>query len=819
MALGQRIAARSWRATSRFQNLTQETVLIGQIAAALLLEGKMGSEGLLTPDTLGRIGADLDRERRARDWLSGARRIAQERVAFSGFATGRQAVPGQRRGPDSVREDITRLGVEPRLVLRPRDIQGTAWQVLLEIPDLSPLLAKFPVFLEALTQSRCVVAGAAGRPLARGRLLHGDQPVTLSRWPASDEVLLQFEHRVAELEYLLRTDALLRPGPIWLFKIASDGLAYELRTPVVRSGHRYVLVVSGEPVKRASALPPITLECAGAHATYLDLQPALSKGMRKTLKDLGLAPTRGVRAWPAGLCAASWDGEGRAKWLSTERPCIGFKADHPVDDLTVTLTNNGAQETCSFGRLPLGEPVFLQLPALPPGLYKVKAYVREDGYEELEGELDVLIKEPSSSEPGTGAGSPFSIQFEPPVPSLEQLWEGDVDIDAVGPAGRQIHCNLKLYGSDRRTPTLSKDLPALELPISRQEWRSHFKKHFQGLRDVQNRYDLSKACELIINAGEFGVFSIVCEREFTPLRWIARRDGDAYTLTLLDDSGSSTPPAIARYEFGSPDVARVVRDSNYVFTVPPAGGMYVATQTDAVRAVIAPPRQVSGFAQLRCVPTFRSAPPRSVAAVGALVDLIGNWSRARLVGDPFAAYRQRDVQLALMRHLFAGLGGDIWKASELEFERKHDLQLLASAVANAALARSLLDGLQTFCGQSPKQRLKVFSQVATETLRLPVPMGAAIKMPNGSRLVKADKDNPKHPESVSELALRLASCAGPLRASTVSRVNEGLRFLLQYPALIRAARFMVLAVDYRLSTAGALESAGTLYPGWNWTTR
>ena len=318
-----------------------------------------------------------------------------------------------------------------------------------------------------------------------------------------------------ELEYLLRTDALLRPGPVWLFKIASDGLAYELRTPIVRPGHKYVLVVSGEPVKRASSLPPIDLECAGAHATYLDLQPAMSEDMRKTLKDLGLRPTRGVRAWPAGLCAASWDGEGRAEWLSTEKPCIGFRADHPVDDLTVTLTNNGVHEKCAFGGLPLGEAVFLQLPALPPGLYKVKAYVREDRDEELEGELEVLVKEPSSSEPGTGAGSPFSIQFEPPVPSLEQLWEGHVDIDAIGPAGRQIRCSLKLFGSDRGTPTLSKDLPVLELPISREGWRTHLKRHFQGLRDVQNRYDLSKACEITIHAGEFGVFSVVCEREFT----------------------------------------------------------------------------------------------------------------------------------------------------------------------------------------------------------------------------------------------------------------------------------------------------------------
>ena len=39
-SLGDLIAARSWNATSRFQNLAEETRLVGQIAAALLFQGR-----------------------------------------------------------------------------------------------------------------------------------------------------------------------------------------------------------------------------------------------------------------------------------------------------------------------------------------------------------------------------------------------------------------------------------------------------------------------------------------------------------------------------------------------------------------------------------------------------------------------------------------------------------------------------------------------------------------------------------------------------------------------------------------------------------
>ena len=40
---------------------------------------------------------------------------------------------------------------------------------------------------------------------------------------SADEVLLQFERSNEQLNFLLRTECLLRPGPNWLFRIASDG--------------------------------------------------------------------------------------------------------------------------------------------------------------------------------------------------------------------------------------------------------------------------------------------------------------------------------------------------------------------------------------------------------------------------------------------------------------------------------------------------------------------------------------------------------------------------------------------------------------------
>src|SRR5262249_41627623 len=155
---------------SRFRYLAQEPLLIGQIGTALLLQGARSSESLILPATLRRIGADLERARTAREWLRGAQRVAQQRVHFRGLSSSNASPAAvSRAGPlERAHEQVAALAIEPRLVLRPTS--PDSWDVLLELPDLSHLIVKFPALRNVLMESRCMVAGSSGRPLARGAL-------------------------------------------------------------------------------------------------------------------------------------------------------------------------------------------------------------------------------------------------------------------------------------------------------------------------------------------------------------------------------------------------------------------------------------------------------------------------------------------------------------------------------------------------------------------------------------------------------------------------------------------------------------------------
>jgi hypothetical protein len=497
--LGEFIAARSWNATSRFQNLAQETHLLGQIAAALLLQGQFGTGALIHPATLQRIGADLDRERRAREWLCGARRFAQERATIRGLALGGGAASSPVCRPDEARAEVAALGIEPRLVLRPRASDASRWELSIEIPDLSHLLFRFPKTRDVLTGSRCVVAGASGRPLARGRCLHGAQRVTLSRWPREDEVLLQFEQTDAQLEYLLRAECLLRPGPRWLFRIATDGLAYESRSLRVRPGERYVLVTTAAPVAASDYVHPVELECDGVHGALLELPTALTGDWEEALRRLGLGQAKTVEVWPAGLGAVVWDGEGHGEWLASERPCLAIRTDYPIAALVVSMGTD-PDLALELTAVTPGEPIFVQLPQLPVGLHTVRVCTRSSGSAEVEplGDLDVImrIREARPWSPGVSARGPLVVQIDPAAPTLEQLWEGRVELSVRGPTGRHVKCSVSLRETESGAATVTQRLPPLPLPVTPDIWRRHFEKHFQETREAPAAYDTARVCEI-----------------------------------------------------------------------------------------------------------------------------------------------------------------------------------------------------------------------------------------------------------------------------------------------------------------------------------
>ncbi len=818
--LGRLLAARSWNSSSRFQNLAEDPRLLGQIAAALLTQGRAGSGELIYPATLQRISEDLDQERQAREWLRRARHSVDERVQVRGLGNiGSPTSPSSISQVDEARAAVVQLGIEPRLVLRPRDTSEGSWDIFLEVPGLSHLLLRFPHTQEILTGSRCVVAGSEGRPLARGRLVHGAQRIRLLRWPESDEVLLQFERRDPQLDFLLRTECLLRPGTTWLLRIASDGLAYERRGLRVRPGERYVILSTDGPIDGGGHATPIEIECDGVYAAILDLPQSLKDDWQQSIRNLGLGQARGIEVWPAGLSAVAWDGEGHGEWLASERPCLAILADHPLESVRVSIDSNPLH-VFELAALEAGEPLFLELPLLPVGTHRLRFSASSnlagetEALDDQEATIRILEDRPQTST--LDHRSLLSVQIDPPHPTMEQLWDREVEVLLRGPQNREVGCRVSLLEGNGGGVVLAKDLPPFRLPLSPDDWNDHFDKRFRSREDVQEAYDRASVCVLEFGVGELGSFRLRCERPFTPLRWALRREGNGYLARLYDDSGHTESPAISRAPFETPcRENRVPFDAE--IRVPDQGGMYIARTPSFTTAVIVPPvlSQGLGLAALGLSPEMERW-VRSTDSAARMVEIAGLWSHARLPGKLLAAVRQRQVMHALAFELSRLVGGGNWARAEQESDRMgrdaRGLEALSQAIsrnpAEADAGAALLRDAETMAHSDCSRRVEHFASLAVTHRLLPegTQRMATSHLSSGPAGVGT-------PMWLAELALRLASDPGNVEAWAGSELRSGLNRLMESPSFFRAARFAVLATQPFLSSG---VQSGDLYAGWRW---
>jgi hypothetical protein len=181
--LGRRLAARAWQASSRFQTFAQNTNLLGQVAAALLV-GEDDDSPYLLHSTLTRIVDDLSKERQSQHWLEDAKFTAR-RVRTRGF---RAAGAARRPAEGSAREFVA--STDPNLYLR----QGSdGWSLFVEVPDLAALSERLPIMTEELARLRPRINGVT-KKFARGHLLHPGQQVRVTAWPRRDSPLIQLEN-------------------------------------------------------------------------------------------------------------------------------------------------------------------------------------------------------------------------------------------------------------------------------------------------------------------------------------------------------------------------------------------------------------------------------------------------------------------------------------------------------------------------------------------------------------------------------------------------------------------------------------------------
>ena len=817
--LGNLLAARSWNTSSRFQNLAEDRRLLGQIAAALLTQGRVGSDELIYPATLQRISEDLDRERQAREWLRRARRSADERVQVRGLgAISGLSLPSGISQVDEARAAVVQLGVEPRLVLRPRDASERSWDIFLEVPSLSHLLLRFPQTREILTGSRCVVAGSQGRPLARGRLVYGAQRIRLVRWPNPDEVLLQFDRRDPQLDFLLRTECLLRPGSTWLLRIASDGLAYERRGLRVRPGERYVILSTDGPIDGGGHVTPIEIVCEGVYAAILDLPKSLKEEWQRSIQNLGLGQARGIEVWPSGLSAMAWDGEGHGEWLASEQPCLAILADHPLESLRVSI-DSSPLHVFELSTLEAGELLFLELPLLPIGMHRLRFSASSNLAGEIEAlddqEATIRILEDRPQTSTIDYRGPVSVQIDPPHPTMEQLWDGEVEVLLQGPQNREVTCRVSLLDRNGGGAILAKKLPPVRLPVSPDDWKDHFDQRFREREDVQEAYDRANVCVLAFDVDELGSFVLRCERPFTPLRWALRREGSEYMAHLYDDSGHTERPTISRATFKTPcSEERVPFEAE--IRVPNHGGMYIARTRNHTAAIVVPPVFPQGFglAALGLTPEIERR-VRSTDSAMRIVEIAGLWSNARLPGKLLAVVRRQQVMTALASELVRLVCGDNWARAEEEADRtRRDgrvLEALSQTIsrnpAEAGAGPALIRDAEIMVHHDCSRRVDLFASLAARNRLLP---GGAQRTATN----QPESTGSGTPLWLAELSLRLASDPGNVETWAGPDLRTGLNRLMESPSLFRAARVAVLATQPFI-TSGV--QSGDLYAGWRWS--
>ena len=655
--LGECIDGASWKASSRFQQFAEQHLLVGQIASALLLSEEEREKGLILATTLNRIASDLDSGRRAREWLSDARKHAFT-VRVGGFSrgTGGHRPPNSDTAVDTPRDQLVRLGIEPSLSLR--RLGKSDWEVRLCLPSFAPLLLKFPKFRPFLTGERCHVAGAKDkRPIARERLLFGSQEVVLSSWPSNGEILLRFERSCPELDHLLHTECLIRPGPQWLFKVGDDGIATELKTGIIRPGTEYILLNTTKTHFGSLHAEQIAVACDHIEGVLVRMPDSVSYTLTRELERLELSVASSLTCWPIGVPPAKWDDEGSTEYLSTDSPCLAIEGDFQSDGIVLNLVGPNPA-TLQLARSSGSEPFLVELGRLASGTH-VLNLIAVHNQHHITATLQIVVRQPS---PPSTPTSVLTVLISPSTPTLEELWDGTATLEVYAPENTKISCDICFYrDTGCGEKVASQHLGPLLAPITGES----FAAAFAPVRSaMHNAYDEAACCVLAFSAVQLGVQSVRCEREPRPCRWAVKYENQYYWLRLIQADHLASPTFL-HANFTKPDSLEPLYASLFdpKYRVPDEGGLFYAMVDDFRCAVVIPPviRSLQDL-KLRTATINRKRTEQDVSQVLRSIEL---WSTARIVGDPFSASRKQEVCSLLEKWLERTICDDQWSDDHL----------------------------------------------------------------------------------------------------------------------------------------------------------
>jgi hypothetical protein len=795
--LGRYIADNCWVGSDRFQQLTEQPLLLGQIALALLRPSLVGEETILR-GTLERVAADLRQERQAAAWLNSARRTVEESVV-------------RKRGraflADSVDTPSERIvsaarACSPDLILVPND-GDSSWSVRLRLPHLAPLLDVSPDIRAQVAGSRASVPAAPNSRLATGQLLFPDQEIELERWPRVGEPLLKFEGISEGLETALLTYWAMTPGP-WLFSIRRNRSASAILSRRVRSGRSYLVALSesSETSGTPSGLPLVDMQCDGVTLIRLDVPDHIESDLVEALKGIGVVPTREVTMWPAGVLPAEWDGDERIRWLSGDPALVGVRTDHRIENFSVTLDD---AVLVRVDEIVDSEPRYVLLPRLVVGEHVISV-----SYEALRkittSTLRVEVREPR---PTVVDGSgPLLAWVEPYSHNLESLWEGRSVVRVEGAASLSASCIFTLISP---TSPAEKVVRGIALPLSGEDWRRLLRDSIQRDDAIQRSYLEARAAQVTIDAGPIGRCSAEFDRELPPVRWLLHEGKSAFQLELRDDTEGTLERELRCATFEAPDQLSSL-DSEDQIEPNARGGLYVAQVGGRTAAIVVPPvrRSLDSFSDLSVRPTLTRR-ARSTQALQDLITTTQLWSSARLPGDIRAQVWRTLIVRLLNANLFGLICGGTWRSAERTLERDRsdvayralEFNVCKNASDRLTVAGALVAAGARFIESALDERVEQFAALTRR----------AAEVKPGLWRPLAEKFGDSADLWFAEFCLRAASDT-QLQVWAGDSLPDALSLLMDWPLLARTARCLtmaslVLAVDIDFPP---------LFPSWEWRT-
>ena len=787
--LGQRVAAMSWGTSSRFKTFAEQHRLLGQIANALLFGGEGSGNEYIESGALARIVQDLTEERHAKSWLAQARNSAAllER-------RGIQAGPGEGR-PRRSSVTYGDLAVFPPPTFYLRPMEGDAWQVVLELPDISPLTDRQPDVREFLEESRAKVSGAEDRWLARGRLLYGRQSVILQKWPDFARPLVAFDKPVpAEAAFLDDVYSLNRVRTR-VFRVCSDGVAREVRSRNVRSGRQYVLLSEDALPCDDDMLCKTRVECEGISASLFDVPEDADELLGRRLAEYGVHLGRYIAAEPVGVLPQAWDGEGHGHWLCTDKPVLSLSTNLGVVAFRLRLQTRPV-ESIDVPCRGAGYQHFVQLPPMAPGSYSLALSIRRQDASDFEdaGSLTVHTCRPDVARTQF-RGAMFTV-LDPPSASLDELWSGAAQLSIYGPPTRSVVPTVELR-DDRGELLDGHVLPKLCLPVEATTWAGHFRQHFRQRSSAQRTFDAAFECRISLEGESLGKAEFSCERRLQPIRWLVYANQGQARVRLLNLS--ECQPEATCFRLAKPDRESCLR-------LPTEGDDFVRCEEPALlRAqcgkdqdlVVLVPKG-SGLDLGSSVHV--TVPTPAVREIDRLLRTLELWSSARLPGSTLAAVCRYTAIKEFHSALTQSLCGRGWldreRAADDEAETKEYTTFLREAAGMPPEGRDFLRVMKSECHllalDSPTERSWHVAFYLEHVWHF------------------------SEPRWLAEFALRLASSPESIRSWAGGKLSAGLKQVGKHPYILRTCRLVVLGVDKVLGGRQESLYRVPIYGGWDW---